>query len=139
MLQDLTRALLGTASVYRSVSTELFQRFSLPLTESHLLTFKAHWPKPYAQHAITAADHKNGLLKYMKALRAPTFDQLSDDNAAIYMENPANPLVVILATRKDAQGLDRVANMRQIAETWVKEGQRKEREVLFTWVRSGCA
>lgn len=134
MIQELTRALLGSASVYKSSASDLFHRFNLPMTGSHLLTFKAHHHQPYAAMDLSPADSKPGLMRYLKALRTPTFSELNTDTEPMYFQNPANPLVVILATNKDSEGLKRVANMRHIAESWVKDPQRRKREVVFTWV-----
>lgn len=135
MVQELVRSMLGSVEVFKSSAADLFHRFSLPQSQSHLLTFKAHHNQPYSMIDIAPTDSKAGLARYMKALRTPTFAEMTEMTTSMYFDNPANPLVVILATQKDAEGPKRVDAMRQIAESWVKDGKRRQREVLFTWVR----
>lgn len=134
MVQELVRSMLGSVQVFKSSAADLFHRFSLSQSQAHLLTFKAHHNQPYSTINIAPTDTKAGLSRYMKALRTPTFAELTENSMALYMENPANPLVVILTTKKDAEGPQRVKAMREIAESWVKDSRRRKREVVFTWV-----
>ena len=157
-VREASRVLLGTAAIFSSADSALYEAYKLPSGTSQLLVFKAHEDAPAAQFALslkatsTDSDAKHEhealvkqLVSWLHANRYPILAEINNANYRDYTEDGQHKqqsYIVLVALSDQLLGSQATSQhkveLAKIAKAWQQElrSTPRQKPAHFVWINA---